>query len=511
MARKSPIARRSWRIVRETNDDYQVNWRFSNVLKNRRPVMHHTRVNRRRMLRRTACGFGSLAMTGLLADQAQAIPQTHPLATCEPMLPARAKRVIFIFMQGGPSQIDTFDYKPRLFELDGKGFDFVGVRFKTFGKKSQRTLMKPLWPFKQYGECGHWVSDLFPHIGHHVDKLCFLQGMQTEGVAHGPSTLFLHTGATNLVRPSMGSWITYGLGTENQDLPGFVTLGPSASKGGPRNYASAFLPPIHQGTAIGRAGQAAEEATINHIANLRLSASEQKRHFEALQQLNRQQLSQHGQDEQLEAVVSSFELAYRMQQVAPEVLDLSRENPATLNMYGIDNKPTRDFGLRCLMARRLAENGVRYIQVNYSDESTTPRWDQHSNMPKHADHALATDKPVAGLLEDLSNRGLLEDTLVWWGGEFGRTPFSQNNNGRDHNPRGFTVFLAGGGVKPGFRFGETDELGDSAVQDAVHMHDLHATILHLLGLDHKRLTYRYAGRDFRLTDVHGRVVHDIIA
>ncbi|MDX1565719.1 MAG: DUF1501 domain-containing protein, partial [Phycisphaeraceae bacterium] len=332
----------------------------------------------------------------------------------------------------------------------------------------------------------------------------------TEGVAHGPSTLFMHTGAINQVRPSVGSWVTYGLGTMNQNLPGFVTLQPSASKGGPRNYASAFLPAVHQGTAVGRAGMRARDAKIRYTTSVQ-DAARQKKQFAFLQKMNRTQAARAGAGDELEAAIESFELAYRMQMNAPSVLDISGESKQTQAMYGIGQKPTDDFGRQCLMARRLCEAGVRYVQVNYSDESNTPRWDQHSNMPKHMTHARATDLPVAGLIQDLKQRGLLEDTLIWWGGEFGRTPFAQGKNGRDHNPRGFTVFLAGGGIKPGIAYGATDELGDTAVEGKVHMHDLHATLLHLLGLDHLKLTYRYAGRDFRLTDVAGEVVHPIIA
>ena len=434
----------------------------------------------------------------------------NPLAPKLPMFPARAKRVIFLFMAGGPSHVDSYDYKPELLARDGESIDFVGVRFGTFGKKSQRRLLKPLWKFNQYGETGQWVSELFPRTAKHVDDLCFIHSMHTEGVAHGPSTLFLQTGATNLVRPSMGSWVTYGLGTENENLPGFITIMPSASKGGPRNYSNAFLPAPFQGTAIGRAGISAKEATIRNITNKSTTLARQRRQFDFLQSLNRAQAGDRHDDE-LKALMDSFDLAYRMQMKAPDILDISSESPATLEMYGIGEKPTDDYGRQCLMARRLAERGVRFIQVNYSDESVNPRWDQHSNMPKHMDHARATDKPVAGLLADLKQRGLLEDTLVWWGGEFGRTPFSQNKDGRDHNPRGFTVWLAGGGVRRGYAHGMTDEFGDSAVVDRVHMHDLHATILHLLGLDHERLTYRYAGRDFRLTDVAGNVVSELFA
>jgi hypothetical protein len=427
------------------------------------------------------------------------------------MFVPRAKRVIFIFMAGGPSHVDTYDYKPELIRNHDRDYDFTGVRFGTFGKKSKRKLMKPLWGFKQNGQCSQHVSDLFPYTAQMVDDLCFIKSMQTEGVAHGPSTLFMHTGATNLMRPSMGSWVTYGLGTENQNLPGFVVLQPSVSKGGPRNYSSAFLPAIHQGTAIGKAGQPADEATLRNAVNASLSRAEQKRNFRFLQRLNRTQLGNRRQDDQLDAVVESYELAWRMQMNAPQLFDLSGEPKFVRERYGIGSKATDEFGKQCLMGRRLAEAGVRFIQLNYADESATPRWDQHSNMPKHMDHARATDKPVAGLLADLKERGLLEETLVWWSGEFGRTPFSQNGSGRDHNPRGFTTWLAGAGVRPGFSYGSTDEIGDTAVVNPVHMRDLHATILHILGMDHERLTYRHAGLDVRLTGVAGEVVHGILS
>jgi hypothetical protein len=461
------------------------------------------------MLRSAACGFGSLALTGLCQQTANA--SSNLLYQRRPMFPAKAKRVIFIFMAGGPSHVDSYDYKPDLIRNHDKDYDFTGVRFGTFGKKSKRKLMKPLWDFKRYGQCGQHVSDLFPYTAQMVDDLCFIKSMHTEGVAHGPSTLFLHTGATNLIRPSVGSWVTYGLGAENQNLPAFVTLQPSSSKGGPRNYSNAFLPSIYQGTAIGKAGQPASKARLRNVENTVVSRAEQERRFNLLQDLNSVHLAERAKDDQLDAVVESFELAWRMQMNAPKSFDLAGESEATKRLYGIGEKPTDDFGKQCLMARRMAESGVRYIQVNYADESTNPRWDQHSNMPKHMDHATATDKPVAGLLADLKNRGLLDETLVWWGGEFGRTPFSQSGDGRDHNPRGFTTWLAGAGVQPGISYGETDELGDTAVKNKVHMHDLHATILHILGMDHEKLTYRYAGRDFRLTDVHGSVVRGILS
>ena len=461
--------------------------------------------SRRQMLKSTACGFGSLAIAGMQGAQALT---GNPLAAKASLIPQRAKRVIFIFMAGGPSHVDTFDYKPELIAKDGKDIDFVGVRTGTFGKQSKRKLMKPLWDFKQYGECGKHVSSLFPHIAGQVDDLAFIHSMHTEGVAHGPSTLFLHTGATNLVRPSMGSWISYGLGTENENLPAFVTISPSAGKGGPRNYGDAFLPSIHQGTAVGRAGSASA-VKIRNVDNAMLSDSQRRQRFDFLQGLNAEQAGRAPEDDRLDATIKTYELAWRMQMEAPELTDLSRESEATKKIYGIGEKKTDDFGKQCLLARRMVERGVRYVSVNYSDESSNPRWDQHSNMPKHADHAKATDKPVAGLLRDLKARGLLEDTLVWWGGEFGRTPFAQSKDGRDHNPRGFTVFLAGGGIKSGISYGATDEIGSVAVDKRVHMHDLHATILHALGLDHEKLTYPYAGRNFRLTDVAGRVVHDL--
>ncbi|CAK9015439.1 NHL repeat-containing protein 2 [Durusdinium trenchii] len=467
--------------------------------------------NRRDWLKTTACGFGSLALAGLCQSEASASASANPYAAQAPMFTPRAKRVIFIFMQGGPSQVDTFDYKPALDERDGEKIPFRDARkMAKSGKTGVETIMKPFWRFRQYGESGKWVSDLFPHIGQQVDNLCFLHSLHTNGVAHGPSTLFLHTGATALVRPSVGAWVSYGLGTENQNLPAFVTISPSAANGGPRNYSNAFLPTHHQGTAIGRAGQSAAEARIKHVTNPQLDSRAQQEQFELLRSLNAAQMGRRD-DERLNAVTASYELAWRMQQHAPNLTDLSRESRATQELYGIGDPVTDDFGRQCLMARRFAEAGVRYVQINYGDNTSNPRWDQHSKMQRHEQHARATDRPVAALLTDLKARGLLEDTLVWWGGEFGRNPFTQGNDGRDHNPKGFTHFLAGGGVKAGFSYGETDEFGHEAVVNKIHMHDLHATVLHLLGLDHERLTYRFAGRDFRLTDVEGRVVHDIFA
>ncbi|WP_299467115.1 DUF1501 domain-containing protein [uncultured Gimesia sp.] len=472
-------------------------------------------VSRRSLLRSSACGFGSLAFSGLLSQASGNTPSVslrNPLAPQEPMFTPRAKRIIFIFMQGGPSHVDTFDYKPLLAKKDGEQLEFKDSRTiaktGTFGKEK---VMQSLWKFRQYGESGHWVSDLFPEIGRQVDDLCFVHSMHTTGVAHGPSTLFLHTGTTNLIMPSIGSWITYGLGTENENIPGFITISPSASNGGPRNFSNAFLPSHFQGTALGRAGQPADKARFNNIKNEQWSISKQRQQLKLLQSLNQSQLQSHKADDELAAVINSFELAFRMQQHAPGLTDLSGESKSTFDLYGIGQEETDDFGRQCLLARRMAEAGTRYIQVNYADNGNTPRWDQHSKIQQHAIHAKATDKPIAGLIQDMKQRGLLEDTLIWWGGEFGRNPFKQGVDGRDHNPKGFTHFLCGAGVKAGFSYGATDEFGHEAVENKVHMHDMHATLLHLLGIDHERLTYRHAGRDFRLTDVEGHVVTDLFA
>ena len=479
--------------------------------------MTRSLLNRRDWLNQAACGFGALAFAGLGSQQAFGRETTggspNPLAERLPHFAPKAKRVIFLFMQGGVSHVDSFDYKPRLIEADGKqiAFDDARIIAKTGARGTNQRVMQPLWKFAQHGESGRWASDLFPAIHEHVDDLCFIHSLHTEGVAHGPATLFLHCGATNFVRPSMGSWTVYGLGTENADLPGFVSIAPSTGNGGPRNYGSAFLPPVYQGTALGTAGDPPSKATIRDLRSP-MSNRDRASLSSLLRELNAEQLRRNPDDAAYEAVVNSYELAGRMQLTAPGVLDLSNETAETKAMYGIGDPETDTYGQRCLLARRLCESGVRFIQVTYGDDGANPAWDQHSNMPKHADHAKKVDRPVAGLLADLKQRGLLEDTLVWWGSEFGRTPYSQGNGtGRDHNPGGFTVWLAGGGLKRGFAYGETDEFGAQAVLNKVHMHDLHATILHLLGLDHEQLTYRYAGRDFRLTDVHGRIVKDIIA
>jgi hypothetical protein len=470
--------------------------------------------SRRALLKGAACGFGHLAFAGLAAaEQARASAASNPFAPRTPHHTPRARRVIFLFMQGGPSHVDTFDPKPTLDRHDGKLLDFDDARtVARTGKGAPQLVMKSPWRFARHGQSGRWVSELLPHTTKHVDKLCVLRGVHTEGVAHDPATLFLHTGSLNLVRPSMGAWVTYGLGTENEDLPAFVTLTPPMAMGGPRNWGSAFLPAAYQGTAIGRAGVPSAGLGIRNLRNLSLAPEEQGRQLALLRSLNEEQRRGLPLQDELDAVVGSFELAWRMQTRSTDVLDLTKEAPETLALYGIGEGPTDDFGRRCLMARRLAESGVRFVQVTYGDNSSTPGWDQHTNLSRHADHARATDKPVAGLLADLERRGLLDDTLIWWGGEFGRTPYAEKKGtGRDHNPDGFTVWLAGGGVKRGFTHGATDDFGHRAIEGRVHMHDLHATILHLLGLDHEKLTFRHEGRDFRLTDVHGRVVEEILA
>ena len=467
-------------------------------------------LSRREALSALSCGFGGLALNALAQNESgKQGPFSGPTFHHAP----KAKRVIFIFMAGGVSHVDSYDYKENLYKHDGKMMRFDDARTLAKTRKIiEHRVMKPLWKFKQYGQSGQHVSELFPHTAQHVDDICLLKGMHTDGIAHGPSTLFLHTGSINMIRPSMGSWVDYGLGSENNNLPGFISIGPSMGNGGPRNYSNAFLPSYHQGTPVGRAGISAKDATIKNIKALHMSAKDRHEQFELLKKINAEQISKNPTDDKLETVIKSFELAWRMQNNAPDILDLSKESPSTLEMYGIGKKETDDFGQYCLRARKLSEAGVRYVQVNYTDNTNNPAWDQHSNMPKHMQHARATDKPVAGLLKDLKQRGLLEDTIVWWGSEFGRTPYAQDKGtGRDHNSDGFTVWLAGGGFKSGHSHGNTDDFGHHAVEGKIHMHDLHATILHQLGLDHEKLTYRYDGRDFRLTDVHGKIIHDIIA
>ncbi|MBI2687835.1 MAG: DUF1501 domain-containing protein [Acidobacteria bacterium] len=459
-------------------------------------------LSRRDLLRVSSAGFGSLALAGLLGEQ-QMRAAAGPLAVRPPHFPARAKRVIFLFMHGGPSQVDTFDYKPLLKRDHGKPLPFA--RPKVVSSETFNLLQSP-WAFKQYGQSGAWVSDLFPEIAKMVDDLCFIKSMHGSNSRHGGALLELHTGSDTFVRPSMGSWVTYGLGSENSNMPGFITICPTQSHGGANNFGSAFLPAPYAGTAIGSVGIAARDAKIPFITNKETPRAIQRMEIDYSQELNRKQLETTGPDRSLEGRIESFELAFRMQAEAPELQDLSGETEATKKLFGLDNPITEDFGRQCLMARRFSERGVRFVQVSH-----TYKWDQHERLKRdHEQNAREVDKPIAGLLRDLKSRGLLEDTLVLWGGEFGRTPTAQGSDGRDHNPEAFTMWMAGGGVKAGLSYGSTDDYGYYSMVDKVHFHDLHATILHLLGMDHLKLTYRYAGRDFRLTDVHGEVVKGIM-
>lgn len=464
-------------------------------------------ITRREMLRQCACGFGSLAFTSMLASQCKAAGSSgsNPLVSRSPHFPPRAKRIIFLFMHGGPSHVDSFDPKPLLERDNGKLLSSV-----LSGEQAAPTakLLSSRWEFKKRGASGLEISDLFPNLARSADDLCLIRSMHTTGQDHGQAVLNLHTGANRQVRPSVGSWLIYGLGSENQDLPGFITINPPTLNGGPQNYGSAFLPAVYQGTPIGSENVPLEQAKIRNIKNPQLPQSMQRRQLDLLQSINRDHLNRAHLDHQLEGVIESYELAFRMQSEAPKVTDFKNESDATLELYGINRGQSDNFGRQCLLAPRFAQRGVRFIQVNHAF-----KWDQHQELVRdHERNAAEVDQPISGLLADLKSLGMLEDTLVLWGGEFGRTPTAQSGtDGRDHNPNGFTMWLAGGGVKGGFAHGATDDYGFRATVDKVHMHDLHATLLHLLGLDHKRLTYRYAGRDFRLTDVSGNVVEAILA
>jgi hypothetical protein len=465
--------------------------------------------SRRAMLRQSAVGFGSLALTALLADDAAPSQSSaNPLAQRAPHHPPRARRIIFLFMKGGPSHVDTFDYKPRLQRDHGRPYPYARPRV-TFANTGH--LLGSPWRFHQHGASGAWVSTLFPQVARCVDDLCFIHSVHGTNAAHGGALLKLHTGSDNFVRPSIGSWVTYGLGSENRNLPGFITICPTLAHGGVNNWGAAFLPAVYQGTPLGNASVPADQARVRYIRNDRLATDVQRIQLDRLLEMNRDHQARTGTEPSLEARINSFELAFRMQREMPEAEDIASETSATCRLYGLDDPVTANFGRQCLLARRFAERGVRFVQVTHSDSNV--QWDQHGNLRQgHEKNAREVDLPIAGLLRDLKARGLLDDTLVWWGGEFGRTPTVEGggNDGRDHNPEGFTMWFAGGGVKGGLHHGTTDDYGWHAAEDRIHIHDLHATILHLLGLDHERLTYRYAGRDFRLTDVHGDVVRAIV-
>ena len=458
--------------------------------------MNPLELSRRDLLKRVSSGFGYLAFAGLSSMAADGA-KVSPLAPKAPHFPARAKRVIFLCMSGAPSHVDTFDYKPELSTADGKSSNRPG---RIPGAK----LMGSPWKFRQHGESGLWASELFPEVASHADELCVIRSMHTDLPAHPEAYLMLHTGSSQFIRPSLGAWTLYGLGTESDDLPGFVSIKPTGRNGGAQNYGSAFLPAACQATRFGNEGLPIAEARVGNIKNPKLDPSSQRLQLDLIQSMNRQLLERERVNPGVEGVIESYELAFRMQGKLPGVMDLAGESAATKRLYGLDDPTTADFGRQCLLARRFVEAGVRFVELTHGD------WDQHRGLKAgHSRNARAVDRPISGLLTDLRTRGLLDDTLVIWGGEFGRTPHGQNADGRDHNNKGFTVWLAGGGVKPGITHGRTDDLGYEAVENPMHVHDLHATILHLLGLDHERLTYRYAGRDMRLTDVKG-VVHKAI-
>jgi hypothetical protein len=457
--------------------------------------------SRRTMLKTTASGFGYLAFAGLSTWAAE---KDNPLAPKKTHFPARAKRVIFLCMEGAPSHVDTFDYKPTLAERNGQSMP----RARTFAK-----LLASPWKFAQHSRSGLWISELFPELAKQADELCLLRGMHTDVPAHPQAFLQMHTGVFQFKRPSMGAWAFYGLGSENENLPGFVTISPPFQNGGPANYGSAFLPAVCQGTPIGMGfrpfagppGPGGGGASVSNIRNPNQSSLSQRMQLDFIQSLNREALERDPHHEGVEGAIGSFELAFRMQKDLPKLMDLANESDATKALYGVGEQATDNFGRQCLVARRLVEAGVRFVEV------TSGQWDHHRDL-KNAlgNKARSVDKPIAGLLADLKARGLLKDTLVLWGGEFGRTPYAQGGDGRDHNHRGFTTWMAGGGVKGGLSHGATDDFGYEAVEGKVHIHDWHATILHLLGLDHERLTYRYAGRDMRLTDVKGNVVKEVL-
>ena len=468
----------------------------------------NTLFSRRHALKTASAGFGYLAFAGLsTADAARgntlasSDDSKNPLSPKEPHFPAKAKRVIFLCMRGGPSHVDTFDYKPQLFKDDGKPSRFRG------------NYLKPQWDFKQRGDSGLWISDLFPELSQHADDLCLIRSMNCDQPVHPRALTQMHTGNAQFVRPSLGAWSLYGLGTENDSMPGFISLNPPA--GAAQNHGSAFLPAVYQGTVIGgnalrrggtfrRQGQGTG-AAVPDIKNPKLSRKQQRQQVDLIQALNQDKLNREPNNPGVEGVIESYELAFRMQDEMPKLMDVSAESKETLDLYGV-GRGNDGFARQCLLARRFVESGVRFVEVTHGN------WDHHANLsaalPQRCNEI---DGPISALLFDLKQRDMLKDTLVIWGGEFGRTPFAQGGNGRDHNNKGYTTWMAGGGVKGGTSYGATDEHGYEAVEDSCHIHDWHATILHLLGLDHERLTYRYAGRDFRLTDVAGKVAKKIIS
>lgn len=465
-------------------------------------------LSRREMISKMGAGFGTLGLAGLLADNNAFAADTQnasPLAVKAPHFAPKAKRIIQLFMPGGPSQVDTFDYKPELKK-------YAGQRPKLADRKSLRNtklgLMPSFFNFKKYGQCGKAVSDLFPHTAQCVDDICFIHSMHTDIPEHAGAMMMMNVGHLQPNRPSMGSWLVYGLGTENQNLPGFVAMSPRAQ---PRcklaNWGNAFLPGAYAGTYANIHSMKPEQI-LHNLKNLNLPKNDQRHQLDLLTQLNKMDLARQEKDQQLEASIHTMEMAFRMQFEVPDAFDIRQESESTRKLYG-----DTEYAKGCLLARRLVERGVRCVQLSHSIDGYDIAWDTgHDDIPGgHKRLADACDQGIAALLTDLKQRGMLDDTLVIWGGEFGRAPTSEGKKGRDHDHYGFTVWMAGGGVKGGMSYGATDEFGLSAVHNRVHVHDLHATILHLMGLDHEKLTYRYSGRDYRLTDVHGHVVRDIIA
>ncbi|MDB5352787.1 MAG: hypothetical protein JWN86_4034 [Planctomycetota bacterium] len=477
---------------------------------------HHAFASRRDFLRRTGSGLGMVALAGMLEQQgllaSAADTAPNPLAPRASQFPAKAKSVIWLFMNGGPSQVDTWDHKPELEKRHNQelpGFD----KNTGFFTDQVGPLMKSPFKFAQHGQSGAWVSEIFPNLAKHVDDLAFMHGCHTETNNHAPALFEINTGMSRMGFPCVGSWVTYGLGTENQNLPAFVvmydTLGRGIPKGHAQNWGAGFLPGVFQGTALNGQG-----VPIDNLERPKsLTDGEQRSQLDLLRRLNRHHLDSSPGESALAARIESFELAYRMQMAAPEALEIANESEETKKLYGIDNPRCAHYAKQCLMARRMVERGVRFVQIYSGGMENERSWDGHADIAKnHSGFAGETDQPISALLTDLKGRGLLDSTLVIWCGEFGRLPIVQKGGtGRDHNPHAFTTWMAGGGTKGGVHFGATDEFGHKAVDGRVSVNDLHATILHLLGLEHTKLTYRFNGRDFRLTDVAGNVVTQILA
>jgi len=467
------------------------------------------RISRRELLRRASNGFGALAM-GALMGWDRAVAAANPLQPMPPHAPPRAKSVIFLFMEGAVSQVDSFDYKPLLAKYHGEDPRKAIGRLEKTQFENVGQVFKSPWNFQQHGESGLWISDLFPHLARHADDLCVIRSMTSNFPEHTSANYFLHSGTGLQGRPSLGAWVSYGLGSVNSDLPGYVVLnGGQIPSGGLDNFGSGFLPANYQGSLLHARG-----TPLANVVPSESSTTLQETKRRLVQRLNRQRLEDSGNAGVLEAAIANYELAARMQCAIPDLLDLTGESAATQRLYGLDApyEHTRTYARECLLARRMVERGVRFVELTIPMVDGFQRWDAHGGLVKnHGDNARAIDQPIAGLLTDLKLRGLLDETLVVWTGEFGRTPFAQGSDGRDHNEFGFSAWLAGGGVRSGMAYGETDEWGYKAVVHRLEIHDLHATILHLLGMNHERLTYRFGGRDMRLTDVRGEVIRAILA